>query len=500
MAGSKKALGILFGVKGGRNINGESGALILSDLTKIVNQINNNKKLLPGIKLTVDTKDALNSVKKLKNELIGISKLAGSIRAPGVSNQSGKAVGNGSSGKSSTTSKANVEYRTLIATVREYTKARLDAEKLVGKTGGAVSFNEDKTAISAAKGAAENYKAEIEQINDALQRYSALAIQDVSTFGNDEQAIEEYASSIGLTASQYSILCDKINASNVKVSVGTEKASRDSAAAWSKNSRNIRETVLRMYDTISKKPAVKKMADDILDMTSKSSGNLDDLKNKFDQFSNAAHESGADIETWGDKFSKTFGGKVRSVLAGAITGAVTKYLNQIYQNVVRLDKAMTDLQIASGKTRTELKALMNDYAELGRQIGASVTDIASGADTWLRQGYSETDSATLIKNTMMLSKLGKVESAEAAKYLTSAMKGYNIAVEDSVAIVDKWTAVDMEAAASAGDMATAMAETATSARIAGVDMDTLIGYIATVKEVTQDGAESVGKQNCLTIQ
>ena len=93
---------------------------------------------------------------------------------------------------------------------------------------------------------------------------------------------------------------------------------------------------------------------------------------------------------------------------------------------------------------------------------------------------------------MMLSKLGQMESAEASKALTSAMKGYGVAVEDSVQIVDKLTKVDMEAAASAGDIATAMAETATSAKLSGVSMDKLIGYITTVKEVTQDGSESVG--------
>lgn len=49
--------------------------------------------------------------------------------------------------------------------------------------------------------------------------------------------------------------------------------------------------------------------------------------------------------------------------------------------------------------------------------------------------------------------------------------------KDSVKIVDKLTKVDMEAAASAGDIATAMAETATSAKLSGVSMDKLIGYI-----------------------
>lgn len=93
---------------------------------------------------------------------------------------------------------------------------------------------------------------------------------------------------------------------------------------------------------------------------------------------------------------------------------------------------------------------------------------------------------------MVLSKLGQIDSAEATVALTSAMKGYKLEVSDVMGVVDKLTAVDMEAAVSAGDIATAMSYTATSARIAGVDMNRLIGYISTVAEVTQAGSEQVG--------
>ena len=40
-------------------------------------------------------------------------------------------------------------------------------------------------------------------------------------------------------------------------------------------------------------------------------------------------------------------------------------------------------------------------------------------------------------------------------------------------------------------MAKAMSYTANAARLAGVDINTLIGYMATVQEVTQKGAESI---------
>ena len=62
-----------------------------------------------------------------------------------------------------------------------------------------------------------------------------------------------------------------------------------------------------------------------------------------------------------------------------------------------------------------------------------------------------------------------------------------------MSIVDKLTAVDMEAAVSAGGLAEAMARTANSARLAGVDMNQLIGYLAAIGEVTQRDMATVGE-------
>ena len=94
---------------------------------------------------------------------------------------------------------------------------------------------------------------------------------------------------------------------------------------------------------------------------------------------------------------------------------------------------------------------------------------------------------------MVLSKLGMIDSAEATKYLTSALKGYGMEAKDAINIVDKLTAVDMESAVSAGGIAEAMSRTASSAKIAGVEMDKLIGYISTVSEVTQKSEATIGE-------
>jgi hypothetical protein len=51
---------------------------------------------------------------------------------------------------------------------------------------------------------------------------------------------------------------------------------------------------------------------------------------------------------------------------------------------------------------------------------------------------------------------------------------------------------DNSSASSSADLSVAMSETAVTAQQAGVSMDTLIGYLATMEEVTQDSGESIG--------
>lgn len=153
---------------------------------------------------------------------------------------------------------------------------------------------------------------------------------------------------------------------------------------------------------------------------------------------------------------------------------------------------VTDLQIASGYSREQTKQLVSEYSSLAQQLGSTTTEVASAADGWMRQGYDVKETNELVTDSMMLSKLGQIDSAEATTALTSSLKGYKLEVADGISVVDKLTAVDMEAAASAGGVATAMAKCASSANLAGVSMNDLIGYLAEVKQVSQDNDESVG--------
>ena len=180
-------------------------------------------------------------------------------------------------------------------------------------------------------------------------------------------------------------------------------------------------------------------------------------------------------------------------LAAKLMNKLPQDLQKIVQYTKELDKAMTNVRIVGGYTAEQAKVLTARYTELGRTLGATTTEIAEGMDTWLRQGYEAQDQLeSLVLASTKLSKLGMISASEATTALTSSLKAFNLAAEDAIKVVDKLTKVDAQAAVSAGGIATALQKSATSAKLAGMSMDELIGSVSVIGEVTQQSMDTVG--------
>lgn len=184
---------------------------------------------------------------------------------------------------------------------------------------------------------------------------------------------------------------------------------------------------------------------------------------------------------------------IDSSLAYTALGKVRQATQAVLTTVKQLDKAMVDLQIASGKSRSEIMNMMKDFNQLANKLGRTTQEVAVAANDWLRAGYNGQEATQLVKASMELSTLGMIDSASATQYLISTLKGWKIEANEVIGVVDKLTSVDMAAAISAGDLALAMSRSNNSARIAGSSMDNFIGYVTTVADVTQKSAESVGE-------
>lgn len=99
----------------------------------------------------------------------------------------------------------------------------------------------------------------------------------------------------------------------------------------------------------------------------------------------------------------------------------------------------------------------------------------------------------LLRSSIMLAKLGNMETEAATEKLTSTLNGYNLETEKSVDIISKLIAVDNVAATSVNEIATALQYSAAMANQTGVSFEQLVSYTALVSETTRQSAESIGQ-------
>jgi len=173
--------------------------------------------------------------------------------------------------------------------------------------------------------------------------------------------------------------------------------------------------------------------------------------------------------------------------------ALKDAMEKVVDTTFELNEAMTGIQIVTGSTNEEAKELMNTYAGIGKELGASTTDIAAAAEEWLRQGNSIEETNELLKASTVMQVTGNMSAEEATTSLTSAINGYGLAASDAMSIVDKFTTLDLEYATSASDVATSLSRVAATANQAGISLDKMAALVTIVEDQTQGSAETIGR-------
>ncbi|MEY8433758.1 phage tail tape measure protein [Lachnospiraceae bacterium 48-42] len=191
-------------------------------------------------------------------------------------------------------------------------------------------------------------------------------------------------------------------------------------------------------------------------------------------------------------FGNTLKGLATATIANEIFRQIEQGAKQAVVAVQEIDKAIVDLQAATGDSYANIKQLMGGYNDFAKQLGATTTEVAAGASDWLRQGKSISDTNQLIQDSMVLSKVANLSSEDSTSYLTAMMKGYKKTADEVSEINDSLTSIDLAAAVDAGGLAEATSRVAASADLAGVSLNRLLGYEAAVGEASQESMSVIG--------
>lgn len=172
--------------------------------------------------------------------------------------------------------------------------------------------------------------------------------------------------------------------------------------------------------------------------------------------------------------------------------AMTTAIRQSIDTVIELNTAMTDVQMVTGESAEQTAELAHQYSQMAKELGATTTEVANGAAEWLRQGKSVAETNQLLESSMVLSKVGAIESSQATELLTSTLNGYKKEANEAMHVVDAMSAVDLAAATSVEELAVALQSTANMARVNGVGFEQLLGMVGAVSEASRRSASVVG--------
>lgn len=217
-----------------------------------------------------------------------------------------------------------------------------------------------------------------------------------------------------------------------------------------------------------------------------------EMQNIINGLNNAGVQGQSVFQSFGNTLKDAFS---TFTAANLLTDAIYKVgdaAKEAVSTVKELDDATVALQLATGANYNTVHGMMNDYNALAKELGSLTTQVSEGSNAWIRQGKSITEVNNLVKSSMVLSKVGNMSSEDATKYLTANLNGYKLQADAAESVVDKISSVDLVSATDSAGLAEAMSRVAVTADQAGISMDRLLGYVATIGEVTQQSMSTVG--------
>lgn len=217
------------------------------------------------------------------------------------------------------------------------------------------------------------------------------------------------------------------------------------------------------------------------------------IQNEFKLIQQQAIATGKIGRSFGSTFSGAFKSILQYVNVSTIIYQSISGLKQMFQNVVDIDSAMTELKKVTNESSESYSKFLSTAGSSAKEIGTTVTSIIESTANFARLGYSFSDSQELAKTANIYAVVGdEIDSVNTAtKSIISTMAAYKDEITDSMQIADKFNEVSNHFAISSGGIGDSLQRSASSLAAANNSLDQSIALITAANTVVQD-PETVG--------
>lgn len=157
-----------------------------------------------------------------------------------------------------------------------------------------------------------------------------------------------------------------------------------------------------------------------------------------------------------------------------------------------LDRALTDISVVTGKVGGELDKVYEGAVRGSKELRVAADEYAKGALIFYQQGLSDEEVTRRTELTIKSAKAAGQSIADMSSQLTSIWNNYRMVGEEQEKAASVGAALAAQTAVDFKDIAEAMQTAAAPAAQMGVEYNQLAAIIATVGDVSQQSASTIG--------
>lgn len=241
-----------------------------------------------------------------------------------------------------------------------------------------------------------------------------------------------------------------------------------------------------------------KYNDEIADIDAKfaaanSRSALEDVNKDVEVLFAKANLNGDMRMTFWDSFKSKVSGFAQMISPMMVAMGAMRVGSAMLQNVEQIDTAMTELRKVTDNSEKEYADYQKSVRKTSYDIGSTQADLIQSSATFARLGYSLSDSAVLGRNAALYAAVGDegMTADDAARYMVSIMKGFNIAASDSLHVVDALNEVGNNFAISSTGIGESLQRSGAALSVGGNSFEEAIGLTVAANDATQN-AEATG--------
>lgn len=343
----------------------------------------------------------------------------------------------------------------------------------------------------------------VKKASDAAAEYYRITQEISNSLANPNQQGALQGQQLADAYKQAEVSLKTYNNAMTEVRANTQKMLAEGVGA--RNANQV-ETWAR-----NNSKALKQYGDQLQDLATKmrgaqTQGELNGYVNQFKNLKAEITAAGLGGKSFGDQLKNAF------VHIGEFTGiyAITSQIRQLPQEmvneVIKIDTAMTELRKVSTASASEISDYFDSATESARKYGQTVDEIIDSTASWTRLGYNLDDSKILTDVTAELAQVGSGLNVESAtEGLQATLRGFGLVADEAKRVGDIINATSDEQPIDALGIINGLERSSSAMKEANNTLEETVALITASTSVTQD-ATSAGTawrtklRNCANVQ